>query len=279
MNLKPTEKRLAVAMTVIFVLMSFLTVAQVNIRDIVYLKNGSIIKGDILEVIPNETIKIKTSDGSIFVFRMDEVERTGKDEPPKNPAPVSAVTETDKPNEKLRPMPSGYLFMLRLGPNVQLFNSSSDFSAGVINAVQVNQYLSLGIGAEATTYVYDEHFNSSVVIFPIFFDARFYIPGNSVQPMFSMQLGYSVVGNKKDRSDGSGAYDFEPDNGDGGLFFGVNAGIRLQATKRMALIADGGISKQKLNGRNSYSTSSSFEELTSIRGNIGLSWNLGSGKK
>ena len=266
-------------MTVIFVLMSFLTVAQVNTRDIVYLKNGSIIKGDILEVIPNETIKIKTSDGSIFVFRMDEVERTGKDEPPKNPAPVSVVTEPDKPNEKLRPMPSGYLFMLRLGPNVQLFNSSSDFSAGIINAVQVNQYLSLGIGAEATTYVYDEHFNSSVVIFPIFFDARFYIPGKSVQPMFSMQLGYSVVGNKKDRSDGSGSYDFEPNNGDGGLFFGVNAGIRLQATKRMALIADGGISKQKLNGKNSYSTSSSVEELTSIRGNIGLSWNLGSGKK
>jgi len=280
MNSKSTENRLAVSMTVILLLMSFFTVAQVNSRDVVYLKNGSIIKGDILEVIPNETIKIKTSDGSIFVFKMDEVERTGKDESAKNPAPVSAATETVKPNEKLRPKSSGYLLMVRLGPNIHLFNSSSDFSAGIINGVQVNQYMSFGIGAEATTYVYDEDYNSSVLIFPIFFDARFYIPRQAVQPMFSMQLGYSVVGNKKNNRDSSnGSSEFEPNNGDGGLFYGINAGVRLQATKRMAVIIDGGFSMQKLNGKRSYSTHSSVEEAVSLRGNIGLSWNLGSEKK
>ena len=279
MNLKFTEKRLAVSMTVVFVLMSFLTFAQ-NSRDIVYLKNGSIIKGDILEVVPNETIKIKTSDGSIFVFKMDEVERTGKDEPVKSQVPVSVATETEKPNEKLRPKSSGYLLMVRLGPNVHLFNSSSDFSAGIINGLQVNQYMSFGIGAEATTYVYDEDYNSSVLIFPIFLDARFYIPRQAVQPMFSMQLGYSIVGNKKSHRDSSsGSSEFEPNNGDGGLFYGINGGVRLQATKRMAVIVDGGISMQKLNGKTSYSTHSSIEEAVSLRGNIGLCWNFGSAKK
>ena len=44
--------------------------------DVVYLKNGSIIKGMVIETIPNETIKIETADGSIFVYPFDEVEKT-----------------------------------------------------------------------------------------------------------------------------------------------------------------------------------------------------------
>lgn len=280
MNSNFPKKRLVTAMTVIFTLVSFFIVAQVNTRDIVYLKNGSVIKGDILEVVPNETLKIKTSDGSIFVFKMEEIERTGKDEPAKSAVVNNVATEASKTKEKAHPKSSGYLLMVRLGPNVHLFNSSSDFSAGIINGIQVNQYMSFGIGAEATTYVYDEDYNSRVMIFPFFFDARFYIPRQSVQPMFSMQLGYSVVGNKKSNRDSSnGSYDFEPNNGDGGIFYGVNAGIRLQATKSMAVIVDGGLSMQKLNGTRSYSTHSSIEEVVSLRGNFGLSWNFGSTKK
>jgi hypothetical protein len=41
--------------------------------DIVHLKNGSIIKGTIIEQVPNEYIKIETRDGSIFVFKTDEI--------------------------------------------------------------------------------------------------------------------------------------------------------------------------------------------------------------
>lgn len=53
--------------------------AQNNTRDVVYLKNGSIIKGLVLEVIPNDTIKIQISDGSIFVYSMSEVEKIQKE--------------------------------------------------------------------------------------------------------------------------------------------------------------------------------------------------------
>ena len=137
--------------------------------------------------IPNETIKIKTSDGSIFVFKMEEVERIGKGEAERN--------------EKVIPKPWGYFLMARLGPNIRLFDMPLNFSAGIINGIQVNQYISLGIGAEATTYIYDEYDNSRIMIFPVFFDARFYNPKHVVQPMFSMQFGYSFTGNKKNDKD------------------------------------------------------------------------------
>lgn len=53
--------------------------AQTGTKDLVFLKNGSIIKGYVLEQIPDKTVKIQTSDGTIYVFQMSEVERIIKE--------------------------------------------------------------------------------------------------------------------------------------------------------------------------------------------------------
>lgn len=65
-------KRLVIAMAACMV--CGIALAQ-NLKDCVYLKNGSILKGTILEQIPNETIKIQTGDGSVFVCDFDQVEK------------------------------------------------------------------------------------------------------------------------------------------------------------------------------------------------------------
>ena len=54
--------------------------AQKGYEEVVYLKNGSIIRGVIIEQVPNETLKIKTRDGSVFVFKIDETEKITKEE-------------------------------------------------------------------------------------------------------------------------------------------------------------------------------------------------------
>jgi len=53
--------------------------SQTNMEDVVYLKNGSVIRGMILEIIPNQSVKIK-SDRNIFVYKMDEIEKITKEE-------------------------------------------------------------------------------------------------------------------------------------------------------------------------------------------------------
>ena len=47
--------------------------------EVVYLKNGSVIRGIILEQIPNVQLKIETADGNIFIFKMEEVEKIAKE--------------------------------------------------------------------------------------------------------------------------------------------------------------------------------------------------------
>jgi TM2 domain-containing membrane protein YozV len=63
--------------SIILIVLLFLFVgilyAQEKTQDVVYLKNGSIIKGIIIEQIMNESIKIQMMDGSIFVYKIDEV--------------------------------------------------------------------------------------------------------------------------------------------------------------------------------------------------------------
>jgi hypothetical protein len=47
--------------------------------DVVYLKNGSIIKGIITEQTPNQSLKIQTKDGSIFVYNYSDIEKNLKE--------------------------------------------------------------------------------------------------------------------------------------------------------------------------------------------------------
>lgn len=48
-------------------------------QDVVYFTDGSIINGEILELDPNSTVKIRTEDGGTFVIKMSEVERIAKE--------------------------------------------------------------------------------------------------------------------------------------------------------------------------------------------------------
>jgi len=48
-------------------------------QEVVYLKNGSIIRGTIIEQVPGKSLKIQTVDGNVFVYEMEEVEKVAKE--------------------------------------------------------------------------------------------------------------------------------------------------------------------------------------------------------
>lgn len=64
----------------LFTLITSVSFGQSNYQDVVYLKNGSIIRGIIIEQVPNKSIKIETADRNVFVFQMDEIERITKEQ-------------------------------------------------------------------------------------------------------------------------------------------------------------------------------------------------------
>lgn len=69
------------------------SVAQVETQhgNIVYLKNGSVIKGTIVELMPDSIIRIQTADSSLFVFEMSDVQKITK-----NASSISVPTNTGR---------------------------------------------------------------------------------------------------------------------------------------------------------------------------------------
>ncbi len=66
---------------VLFITGLFITIIVLSQekQDVVYLKNGSVIRGEIMEMIPDDHIKIETRDGNLFVYTFDEIEKMEKE--------------------------------------------------------------------------------------------------------------------------------------------------------------------------------------------------------
>ncbi len=68
---------LLIACTALFAVAHTQTLA--DYEEVIYLKNGSVIRGIIIEEIPSATLKIQTREQNIFVYRFDEIEKLTKE--------------------------------------------------------------------------------------------------------------------------------------------------------------------------------------------------------
>lgn len=50
-----------------------------NFQDVVTMTNGNIIHGQVLEMVPNKTIKIQTNGGDVIVLNMTDIEKITKE--------------------------------------------------------------------------------------------------------------------------------------------------------------------------------------------------------
>ena len=104
-------------------------------QDVVYLKNGSMIKGLVIEQIPNVSIKIQTADGSIFVFEMNQITKITK-EPVQAQVPISD-NDSNIPDEKS----PGAAFALSL-----IFPGLGQYYVGDVKTGIIQELL-FGVGA------------------------------------------------------------------------------------------------------------------------------------
>jgi hypothetical protein len=70
-------KKLLLILTVF--LISLAGIAQQSAQDVIYLKNGTVVRGKIIDQVPNQSIKVYTTNRSVVEFKMDEVEKMTKE--------------------------------------------------------------------------------------------------------------------------------------------------------------------------------------------------------
>lgn len=207
--------------SVVFLLMLLgccISASAQRYQEVVYLKNGSVIRGVVTEQIPGVSLKVQTSDGSVFAYPMSDVEKITKEQ---------AVRKSENPftkNFSDSYRPTGYRGFVDFGGAVEV----GDYGDGVISlstshGYQFNPYFFLGAGVGL-----DYHFGWETVFIPIFADARVNFMDRKITPFFDLKIGYSVA-------DGQGFY-MNPSVGVNFGFsprFGLNAsiGYNLQRTE------------------------------------------------
>jgi hypothetical protein len=71
--------RIFISLLAIGLFLTTFCLAQNADQDVVYLKNGGIMHGKVIELIPEKSVKLQTSDGNIQVFTMAEIESIKKE--------------------------------------------------------------------------------------------------------------------------------------------------------------------------------------------------------
>lgn len=174
-------RKLLLLLTLLLSISTYVT-AQ-NYTEVVYLKNGSVIKGVIIEQVPNVSLKIKTGDGSLIICQMNEVEKIIKEER------YTRDYRTDIDNRKAaRNTLKGYKGFVDFGYIVDL----SDYDANKVeistsHGYQFNNYFYLGGGVAADFYT-----DADLIAVPIFVNFRANFINKKVTPFADIKTGYSV---------------------------------------------------------------------------------------
>lgn len=160
-----------------FVFISIVSFCQNNYQDVVYLKDGSIIRGTIIEQVPYKLIKIETTDRCVFVCKIDDIEKLTKET-------IQFKKKIILDNSGLKP---GYKGIVELGYQIGMGEYGLDrLKFNLVNGYQINPYFSVGIGTGLRYY-----FNSKAALIPVFSDFRANFMDNKVSPFLSLGFGYS----------------------------------------------------------------------------------------
>jgi len=183
----------------IILALTIFSVSGQKLKDAVYLKNGSIIYGKLLEI-SGDKYKIQTSDGSLFIFQSDEVERFVKENPLYNGRKVTG------PGIALE---AGLL----IGSQSSEFVAPFSFGFLVSYTAATKNILGIGSGVEFLGSTFS----------PLFFEYKYLINEKKTAPFIFLRGGGLIHTGGDNQETGSPYY--YPKNYKGGPSFGFGTGI------------------------------------------------------
>jgi hypothetical protein len=133
--------------------------------EVIHLKNGTIIKGVIIEQVPGQFIKVRTKDGQEAIYQSSEVASITKD-----------FFEFKK---------KGYINITEIGVAVGPDNVA--YSISTVNGYLIKPHFSLGVGAG-----YDYYVNTGSMV-PLYLDMRIILHDKRFTPFIYNDAGYSFA--------------------------------------------------------------------------------------
>jgi len=179
-------------------------------KDIVYLTDGSIVRGTILVQDPNKPVEIKTANGKIVTCQMDDIDKivagtsVGSYNPRGSSSGPSGRNSSGFSGGSSSELNSGYRGIIDLGYYYGVGTYQIDrVNFNFINGYQINPYFYVGIGIGVHYYYTDfSQPSDNAFLIPFFADLRANFINGPVSPYLSCDIGYSF--NASDSFNGEG---------------------------------------------------------------------------
>ncbi len=214
-------------------------VAQAQ-NDVIRLKNGSFIRGTIIEYIAGDHVKIKTEEGKIYEFPASELAR--------------AETESKSIPKTYAVKTKGYYNITSVG---MMFGNKYGINVNpglyTVNGWQWNEHLMTGLGLGIEYVEYGGKF-------PITADVRYNLIKGNVTPWVGILGGYTAANKGQMYYDWWGSPSVIRNYG--GITTGANFGIRAYCGPHVGITANIGYRFQKLKARYNETFWNGFEEVT-----------------
>lgn len=214
-------------------LISISAMAQIDDReDVVYLKNGTIYRGTLIEQIFGVSCKIEIAGGSVVVLKEAEIEKITKEKRENNPDKVYVEREyiIREPRRKERPefkyREKGYFFQGHF--EAGFFN----IGTRIINGYKFNQYAALAFGFGIMGLGSDVYVNTNSTYSGLYLPLFAYFTGDilkkKITPFYQFEAGYAFWPkvNTNPFFD-SGSYDVNTTVQAGGFMGGGGFGCRF----------------------------------------------------
>lgn len=174
-------RKLLLVLTLLFSISTY--VAAQYYTEVVYLKNGSIIKGVIIEQVPNVSLKIKTGDGSLIICQMSDVDKITKEERYTRDFRKD-VSHRKSARNTLRGY-KGFVDFAYIGDVSD--NNASKIELSTTHGYQFNNYFFVGGGVALNHYT-----DADLTAAPIYANFRANFINKKVTPFADIKTGYSV---------------------------------------------------------------------------------------
>ena len=228
-------KNILKSVVVMLAFLPFYSVAQSGMQDVIYLKDGSIYKGVIIETVPNVSYKIQSRDGNVYAMQLTEVEKITKEEN-KQYRTYGAYGHKGWRNDSIiryEPRQKGYF------NEVQVIIENVQGGVRMVNGYKFNRFAYLGIGF-GIDHVFANPFNNKVnglekkALAGTYLPLYLYHAGDGPSkgrftPFYAVEAGYAMVF-KGHRGMAKNVDDYG-NRLEGGVIAGAGLGFKLRSPK------------------------------------------------
>jgi len=181
--------------------------AQNNTQDVVYLKNGGIMRGTLLEMIPDSLLKIQTADGNVFVYKMSEIKKYTKEQ---------GINVVNTPPKDTTGLKRGYYGVFEYGNGMTFGYANSPFTnkISIVNGYRICPWFAVGAGFGIRAYL------EQGLFIPVYLDLRTNFINRKTSPYIAIDGGYGFQTSEE----------YE-----GGTMFAVTFGVCSKLKDRFAL--------------------------------------------